>query len=1270
MITLDNFPRLLDALNFKKTGASNNDDVYTKKIGDHELKVDFKQKVLMYPEGVTAARDTTKNFSQAENFVVFVCVHHLLQSGYQPEHIILEQGMPGGHGMTGGFCDIIVQDNASTPYLLIECKTADDPKKSKEFTKAWNKMLLDGGQLFNYFNSYREAQWLCLYAADFDEAKQEVVSIYHLISMQDNEKYLQSNSHLIGFKQLSAENKGKDEYFKVWKDTYQCDFISHNLFESEVFNIGRRPFAVSDLKIVDGVTIQKKYHQFATIMRQHNVSGRENAFDKLVNLFLCKVVDEQRNPDNLHVYWKGAASDDHFSLQDRLQKLYKEGMMAFLGEDVTYIEEKQIEDAFIFFKNKKDETKKTILDYFKQLKFYSNNAFAFLDVHNEKLFLQNAVILKDVVQMLQDMRLKNEDEQHQFLGDLFEGFLDQGVKQSEGQFFTPLPIVKFLIASLPLAQILEQEKMPKVIDYACGAGHFLTEYASQIKTILGKEQSDKLEKHYQNIVGIEKEYRLSKVAKVSAFMYGQNQINIIYADALAQNERVKNQDYSILVANPPYSVKGFLATLSEDDKQKYDLYKDLAEDAFNSIETFFIERAKQLLKSGGVAAIILPSSVLTNGNVYIKCREIILKYFELVAIVEFGSGTFGKTGTNTATLFLRRKGHRPDAAEHYKNRVEAWFSNDFDANVEATFEDAQLLKNYCAHCGFDFAQYQAFLAKQDSKLLEHELFQEYTKAFNEASETKALKNKKSFKELSQDEQEKKLQAARFAFMHAIERDKVYFYLLAQRNGGEVLIVKSPADKNAMKSFLGYEWSSAKGNEGIKYIGASSSDEDGLNQGIFQIQTPLFNPHDLNDENKLNSTIRKHFMGEALSIAKAHQDWVSVLPLTEMLDFSRVSFDKALRTSVQKKVEIKSKYPLVKLGNIAEISRGASPRPIDHYLTNSEDGIHWIKIGDVAPNAKYITQTKQKITQEGAKKSKFVDIGDFIISNSMSAGRPYILKIKGCIHDGWLLISNISSEIIKDYLYYVLTSEHTQKQFDENAVGGVVKNLNTTRVSGVKIPLPPLDIQAQIVAECESIDQEYENSRMSIENYREKIANLYDYLYNLATETVRLSNGDLFDVSIGKRVTEKEFEKNGKIPVYSANVMSPFGYIDDLLISKFDKPSVLWGIDGDWMTNCLPVGYKFYPTDHCGVLRVKKEDVLNEKYLAFALERIGKELKFSRVKRASIERIKGVQIPVPPLEQQKTIVAEIEGYEAQIQQLENIMRQSADKKKAVLAKYLE
>ena len=159
-------------------------------------------------------------------------------------------------------------------------------------------------------------------------------------------------------------------------------------------------------------------------MRAHNVSGRENAFDKLVNIFLAKIKDESENPNNLKVYWKGAAQDNYFDLQDRLQELYKKGMDEFLGEEITHVTNDEIKNAFVLFKDKKDETKRSILEKFKEIKYYTNNDFAFLDVHNRPLFFKNGAILKEVVQMLQDIKLKTDGSgQSQFLGDLFEGFL-------------------------------------------------------------------------------------------------------------------------------------------------------------------------------------------------------------------------------------------------------------------------------------------------------------------------------------------------------------------------------------------------------------------------------------------------------------------------------------------------------------------------------------------------------------------------------------------------------------------------------------------------------------------------------------------------------------------------------------------------------------------------------------------------------------------------------------------------------------------------------
>ena len=407
--------------------------------------------------------------------------------------------------------------------------------------------------------------------------------------------------------------------------------------------------------------------------------------------------------------------------------LYRQGMMEFFKDEVTYIENQQIEDAFDFLTSKADEGKETIKRYFRQLKYFNNNPFAFLDVHNEDLFYKNAVILKDVIAMLQGIHLTKHDN-NQFLGDLFEGFLNKGVHQSEGQFFTPIPIARFLISSLPLQKIVEEGKsIPRIIDYACGAGHFLTEYARQIKPIVEKEA---LPHYYEQIVGIEKDYRLSKVSQVAAFMYGMDGIRIHFSDALIDIPEVKNHSFDILVANPPYSVSGFLETLEEEEQQRYTLSKFVSNpEKNNSIETFFIERASLLLASGGVAAIILPPSILTKGNLYMRTREILLENFDIIAICCFGKNTFGQTSTSTVALFLRRKTTEPNLAKHLKNRIDIWFSGNMDD--DEFYRDSPLLDAYLERMKFQREDYIAMMqGKLTSTFKQTEMVQEYITALN------------------------------------------------------------------------------------------------------------------------------------------------------------------------------------------------------------------------------------------------------------------------------------------------------------------------------------------------------------------------------------------------------------------------------------------------------------------------------------------------------------------------------------------------------------
>ena len=164
--------------------------------------------------------------------------------------------------------------------------------------------------------------------------------------------------------------------------------------------------------------------------------------------------------------------------------------------------------------------------------------------------------------------------------------------------------------------------------------------------------------------------------------------------------------------------------------------------------------------------------------------------------------------------------------------------------------------------------------------------------------------------------------------------------------------------------------------------------------------------------------------------------------------------------------IPSKWGLCRFGDIADISRGGSPRPIKSYITNDPNGVNWIKIGDT--DGKYINSTKEKIIQEGVKMSREVKKGDFLLTNSMSFGKPYILNIDGCIHDGWLVISPKEDSYDKDFLYYLLSSQYAYSQFSEKAGGAVVSNLNSDKVANTLFPLLSISEQKRIVSKIEDL----------------------------------------------------------------------------------------------------------------------------------------------------------------------------------------------------------
>ena len=1245
---LEDFKKLLVYLEFdlKK-------DVFTKHFSqfDCDLKVDLKNGKLIYPieKGFIVNSETTSNFSSNENFVVFECVHRLLSQGYKPESIELEPSWKLGHSNKSGRADIFIKNLQNQPLLIIECKTA-----GKEFEKAWKYTLEDGGQLFSYLEQEKAVEFIALYASDF--INNEIVTSQKIISHKDNETILLENKELKSF----TDAKNVKERYKVWKDTYKLEFTEKGIFEENIqaYQIGKDKYTLDiDTKPIDATDKKGKYHQFRTILRKYNVSRRENAFEVLVNLFLCKIVDETENPNDLKFYWKGIAYDSYFDLVDRLQELYKIGMDKFLKQDIVYISNKDIDKAFWTMKQKRNATKDTIKDIFRQLKFFKGLDFEFIKVHNQQGFDKNAKILLEIIQMWQGLRLLTT-EQNQFLGDMFEFFLDNGIKQSEGQFFTPVPICKFIVSSLPLEDKISNSSEPiKAIDYACGAGHFLNEYALNITPIVKKHKNENaVNEYYKNIYGIEKEDRLAKVAKVSAFMYGQDEINIIDADALDNHKEIKEQSFDCLVANPPFAVEDFLLTLDEEIREQYELIETINDLGNKNIQCFFIERAKQLLAPNGVAGIIVPSSILNNSdNTHIKTREILLKYFDFVSIVELGSQTFGKTGTNTVILFIKRKGLKPEVATHFKNRIDDFFEdweNEKSSNGGA-YQDANIIGSYCNHLDIDINLYEKILQNiLDVKLFDVEIFAEYKKAYENSTEIKNLKDKKQFKDKSSKEQKEELEEKLLKYIQKCEKEKLYFYMLSFNNPTKVLVVKSPSDNKEQKNFLGYEWSGAKGSEGIKYFGG---------ENINDIQTPLFDPKNIDNEEKISYLIKEHFSGNTKTIKDEYKENCSYINLVDMLDFNRVEFNKSINLSVNKKVEIESKYPLVKLGEFTEIIAGQSPE--SQYYNENENGLPFYQgkkdFGEI-----YL-KSANTWTSKTTKESIY---NDLLMSVRAPVGDVNLNPFeKICIGRGLAAIRTNELKTQK-YLFEFI---HINKSIFKGNTGATFESISTSDLKNIKIPLPPLEIQEEIVKDCQKVDDEVSKANEIIEQSKQNIENGFLELFSNTTKTYKLSNDDIFDVSIGKRVLAKEIEENPSdeaITVYSANVFEPFGYIKKDLLKDFSKDSVLWGIDGDWMVNFIPKEKPFYPTDHCGVVRIK-QDVLHGRYLAWALNKAGIEFRFSRANRASTERIKGMVIKAPSFEEQNKFALEVEKLEKNISEAKKVINGAKVKKEDILKKYL-
>lgn len=1284
-ISVDDIKKILKVMGFQPEDGV--DNIFFKKYVQHNyvIRINFNTSKIEYREhdvpkdkGIQCGDLTTSNFENSENFVVLECVNRLLDKGYAPQNLYLEYKFPLGR-IEKGKLDILVFDNDKKAFLMIECKTWGG-----EFSKEEKKMLKDGGQLFSYYVQDKATRYLCLYTSHCDKGGIEYKN--NIIKVDDAWSELANQKEIYDHWNKNSKDNG---IFEEWANAYDVEIKA--LVRSRLL-----PITKDDSGRI--------FNQFAEILRHNVVSDKPNAFNKILNLFICKIIDEDKN-DNEQVEFQWLEDDTDESLQIRLNDLYKQGMHRFLDIDVTDFSENDISNTLANIGD--PNAQKAIMDMFVKLRLQKNPEFAFIEVYDDTSFKLNARVVREVVELLQPYQFRYGHKQ-QFLGDFFELLLNTSIKQEAGQYFTPVPITRYIVSSLPIKEMIERklrineaEILPTAIDFACGTGHFLTEYMDRVQSIIENEidikkakpiarkklqgwiDYDKFGWASDYVYGIDADYRLVKSAKVSSFLNGDGEANIIRANGLDHFEKSKeyrgklkstandnhkdNAQFDILIANPPYSVNAFKSTVKY-GAESFDLFDKLT-DKSSEIECLFIERMKQLLRVGGYAAIILPSSILSNSGVYIAAREIILKYFKIIAITEFGSNTFMATNTTTVTLFLERREN--NEYKYIANAVTAFFDKPKDVTVLG-IEKAFSKYVSCVYDNITLEDYICFVnRKPNDRFAKEELYEDYCSWFDKQNNVQKLKTSKSFQSKSEKEQKKILDDLLYQKMISIEKEKIIYFLLSY---GQKTIITRVGEKQDEKAFLGYEFSKSRGHEGIKMLPEGTKLYDGVDQ--------------FNSE-KANYYVYSAFQKSYPEIEEELQENIESIETYELVNFRKLPFEKSLNLNANIRVSFDTVFPKERLKGHYEIIKGITYDKNDQVYRKTNNAILTADNITLENNLKIVKRIFLDEAFVANKRAKLSEKDIFICLSSGS--RKHVGKVAyiqenlpyyaggfmGIIRENEQCKKN--NTLLQKYIYFLLTMPNVREYMSKICTGTNIKNLSDNDID-IKIPVPPISIQKTIVDELSIIENKERENLERISKLNDKLNNISWFSFDLKPigkfalmvkrgKTASYGASDIQIIKSGQARGYNEFDFS-KCYYVSANFTSDERNLQkgDILINSTGVGTAgrvtLFDLDGDYVVD-----------SHITIVRLDHEKAL-PKYVLYALANIGfKNIEaMATGKSGQIEltttTIEGIEIPLPPPDVQKEIVCQIELIEQEIKNLHKKISEAEQQKQDILYKYLK
>ncbi len=672
---------------------------------------------------------------------------------------------------------------------------------------------------------------------------------------------------------------------------------------------------------------------------------------------------------------------------------------------------------------------------------------------------------------------------------------------------------------------------------------------------------------------------------------------------------------------------------------------------------------KQLLKVGGYGAIILPCSILSNLGIYTLTREIIIKYFKLVGITEFGSNTFMATNTNTVTLFLERRSNSDH--KNVENAVKAFFEKPRDVTVLGIEKAFSKYASYAYDVSLD--DYISFISgKPSADFIKGELYYEYYSWFEKQKDVKKIKESKGFKTKNTAEQEKTLKELFYSKIIAVEKRKIICFLLLY--GQKTLITKT-GEKQEEKMFLGYEFSTSRGREGIKMLHSG---------------TMLYDENDQFNSEKASYYTYRAFLGEYEAVEKCLVNNIVAMDTISLVNFETVQFDLSIEIGT-KQSNIESKWKKEKLGKCI-IAKGGNTFPKEFQGGTDINNTPFLKVSDMNTNENWrtILVANNYVDEEtilNKLSATVFEKGNIIfpkVGMAIHTNKKRILGRNSCVDNNIMSVEVVDKSILNnEYLYEIFKYYIQLKYFASSANP---PSIMTDKLLDYKIPIPPLDIQNKIVEEVKKIE-EYEIEAINKCTEYKRTLNNEEWFSYQTKRIEQITNMVQRGKSASYGDSNVQIIKSGQARGYNLFDFSKKYYVSRNFVSderNLQKGDILinsTGVGTAGRVTLFELEGEFVADSHITIVRLNQERAI-PKYVLYALANIG----FKTIEdmangqsgqiELSLPTVNGIKVPLPSLDVQKDIVNKIEKIEKKIKTLEDDIVKADEQKKIVLTKYLQ